>query len=286
MIADEYPEMLEEEHIKIKISGCMNACGQHMVANIGFSGSSIKKKELVVPAMQVVLGGGTDPTGKGWIAEKVIKLPTKKILDCIRMLIDDYNSNGSDGEYYNYYYERQGKKYFYDLLKPLADIETLEGTDLFDWEQDHSYKQAIGVGECAGVILDVVGTIIKDATERLANAKEEFANGYLPEAAYYSYSSFVIGAKALLLADDIKCNTQIGILNDFQEHFVDTNKFQFDGNFKQKVLQLKENIPTTEFVEHFMKEAESFLKDVIQHRENALGNSQEDKEVIESYYKA
>ncbi len=286
MIADEYPEMLEEEHIKIKISGCMNACGQHMVANIGFSGSSIKKKDLVVPAMQVVLGGGTDPEGKGWIAEKVIKLPTKKILDGIRLLIDDYNSNSTDGEYYNYYYERQGKKYFYDLLKPLADIEVLEGTDLFDWEQDHSYKQAIGVGECAGVILDVVGTIIKDATERLASAKEEFANGYLPEAAYYSYSSFVIGAKALLLADDIKCNTQNGILNDFQEHFVDTQKFAYQGNFKQKVLELKENKPTQEFVEYFMAEAESFLKDVIEYRENALGNSQEDKEVIESYYKA
>jgi len=29
-----------------------------------------------VPALQVVLGGGVDASGKGFIAEKIIKLPT------------------------------------------------------------------------------------------------------------------------------------------------------------------------------------------------------------------
>ncbi len=286
MIEDEYPELLEEEHIKIKISGCMNACGQHMAANIGFHGSSIKKNELVVPAMQVVLGGGIDPNGKGWIADKIIKLPTKKILDCIRDLINDYNANATEGEYYNNYYVRQGKKYFYTLLKPLADITQLTGTDLFDWGQDHEYKQEIGVGECAGVILDVVGTIIKDASERLDSAEADFKNGHLAEAAYYSYSSYVIGAKALLLADDIKCNTQVGILDDFQETLVESGRFPFTGNFKETVLELKNNQPTSEFVKNFMLDAKNFLKQVIAFRESALADGQKDKKVIESYYKA
>ena len=286
MVEDEYPELLEEEHIKIKISGCMNACGQHMAANIGFHGSSIKKNELVVPAMQVVLGGGIDPNGKGWIADKIIKLPTKKILDCIRDLINDYNAHATEGEYYNNYYERQGKKYFYTLLKPLADISQLSGTELFDWGQDHEYKQEIGVGECAGVILDVVGTIIKDASERLESAEDDFKNGHYAEAAYYSYSSYVIGAKALLLADDIKCNTQVGILDDFQERFVESGRFPFEGNFKDTVLELKNNKPTHQFVEDFMLDAKNFLKQVIEFRETALADGQKDKQVIESYYKA
>ena len=50
----------QDSEIKIKISGCMNSCGQHMAANIGLHGSSIKVGELVAPAMQVVLGGGVD----------------------------------------------------------------------------------------------------------------------------------------------------------------------------------------------------------------------------------
>ena len=48
----------------------MNSCGQHMAAQIGLHGSSIKKDGHVLPAMQIVLGGGVAPDGKGFIAEK------------------------------------------------------------------------------------------------------------------------------------------------------------------------------------------------------------------------
>ncbi|MEM8909956.1 MAG: nitrite/sulfite reductase, partial [Bacteroidota bacterium] len=44
VIAEEYPALIQESNLHIKISGCMNACGQHMAANIGFHGSSIKNK--------------------------------------------------------------------------------------------------------------------------------------------------------------------------------------------------------------------------------------------------
>jgi len=256
-----------------------------MVGNIGFSGSSIKKNDLVIPAMQVVLGGGTDPSGQGWIAEKVIKLPTKKILDGIRALLNDYDQHATEGEYYNDYYRRQGKKYFYELLKPLANIELLSGTDLFDWGQDHEYKQEIGVGECAAVVLDLVGTIIKDASERLEEGKEELKQGNFSEAAYFAYSTRVIAAKALLLADDISCNTQINIINDFQEKFVEAGKLSYTGDFREETLAIKKQEPTEAFVNTYLANAEAFLKQVLDYRA-AAANGAEDKEVIGSYYKA
>ncbi len=59
IIKSEYPQYLNNEDLVIKISGCMNACGQHNMANIGFQGMSIKtKNNLVAPALQVLLGGG------------------------------------------------------------------------------------------------------------------------------------------------------------------------------------------------------------------------------------
>ena len=136
----------------------MNSCGQHMAANIGFHGSSFKKGALVVPAMQVVLGGGVDPEGNGFVAEKVIKTPTRRVPDVVRVLLDDYESNAQETEYFNDYYYRQGKRYFYSLLKPVVAKESLQQSDFYDWGQDHTYQQAIGVGECAGVTLDVVST--------------------------------------------------------------------------------------------------------------------------------
>lgn len=280
-----YYHLLEEKHIKIKISGCMNACGQHMIANIGFHGSSIKKGELVIPAMQVVIGGGLDPSGKGWIADKVIKLPTKRILSCLSILLDDFDNNKITDEYYNNYYERQGKKYFYLLLKPLADLTTIIKTDFFDWEQNHNYKQAIGVGECAGVILDVVGTIIKDAQDKVEQAQSEQAIGRYPESIYYAYTSFVIGAKALLLSDDIKCNTQIKIISDFQEHFIASNKFDFGTSFSELVLSINKNKPTRKFAESYLSHAQTFLEKVIQFRSKKIENNK-NKSVIANYYKA
>ena len=53
---EEYPELIYNNDIKIKISGCMNSCGQHGLANIGFHGSSIKHAGKVIPALQLMLG--------------------------------------------------------------------------------------------------------------------------------------------------------------------------------------------------------------------------------------
>ena len=135
LVRDEFPHLIEEENIKIKISGCMNSCGQHMIAQIGFHGSSIKNKDKVAPAMQVVLGGGVDPDGQANISEKVIKIPSKRIPEVVRAVLNDYESNGTEGEYFNTYFRRQGKRYFYNILKHLADVTTLEDTDYQDWEK-------------------------------------------------------------------------------------------------------------------------------------------------------
>jgi sulfite reductase (ferredoxin) len=49
MIDEEYPELHYNKEIAIKISGCMNSCGQHGMASIGFHGSSLKVKGQVIP---------------------------------------------------------------------------------------------------------------------------------------------------------------------------------------------------------------------------------------------
>src|SRR5690606_5423295 len=75
VVRDEFPDLVHERDIRIKISGCMNSCGQHGIAHIGFHGSSIRKGQRVLPALQVLLGGGASGGGEGHLAEKVIKVP-------------------------------------------------------------------------------------------------------------------------------------------------------------------------------------------------------------------
>ena len=287
VIREEYPALIEESNIKIKISGCMNSCGQHMAANIGFHGSSFKSGELVVPAVQVVLGGGVDPEGKGFVAEKVIKVPTKKGPDVLRFLLDDYEANAEENEYFNTYYYRQGKRYFYQLLKSLGAKDGLTQSDFFDWGQDHTYRQEIGVGECAGVSLDMVSTILQDAKDKLELGEEALDAGVFADSIYHSYSVFVVGAKALLLSRDVKCNTHRSILDDFDKHYVESEEFSFPSTFAQYVLRIKQNEPGEAFAKLYLEQAEGFLKQVLQVREKQLvaANGQ-DKLVVDQYYKA
>ncbi len=287
LIISEYPHLLKETQLKIKISGCMNSCGQHMAAQIGFHGSSIKRGVGVIPAMQVVMGGGIDPAGKGFIAEKVIKLPTKRIPDAVRLMLDDYLAQAGDYDYFNDYFQDKGKRYFYDLLKPLADLDNIREEDFQDWGQEQQYIQSIGVGECAGVVLDVVGTIINDAKSKIDMAFEALEEKAPADAIYHAYAAMIIGAKALLLSKDVKCNTHKGIIHDFQEHYVANGEFQLSQAFPDLVLQINQNTANDDFAGTYLAEAKAFVQQVIDTRNAQLVEAGgEEKLVIDNYYKA
>lgn len=287
-LQEEFPDLIFNRNIKIKMSGCMNACGQHMAANIGFHGSSIKVGNLVAPAMQVVLGGGVEADGSGSIADKVVKIPTKKIPQVLRSVLSDYETHAKEGEYFNDYYRRQGEKYFYHMLKPLADASLFTQDDYVDWGHEETYVQEIGVGECAGIILDVIGTVIKESEEKLFWAKEGLAENAFADAIYNSYSSMVIAAKALLLSIDKQCNTQAGIIRDFNEQFYKTGLIALPTDAEQYILQINKQEPSAAFAQQFFNDAESFLQKIKAYREQqiAANKLEADKKIIDSYYKA
>ncbi len=99
----------------------MNACGQHNMAEIGFQGMSIKVGKSVAPALQVLLGGGTLGNGQGRFSDKVIKVPSKRGPQALRILLNDFEAESSSEEKFIAYYDRRGKTYFYDLLKELSE---------------------------------------------------------------------------------------------------------------------------------------------------------------------
>ncbi len=263
VLKEEFPDLVEENNILIKISGCMNACGQHSMANIGFHGSSLKTAGKVLPAVQVLIGGGTVGNGEGRIADKVIKVPTKRGPSVLRYLLNDFDSNAVDGEYFNDYYVRQGEKYFYNLLKPLADLQTLTDTDFIDWGKDELFQTEIGVGECASVIIDLVATLFYESQEKNEWALEAIAESRWADAIYYAYQSQVNTAKALLLDKGKNYSTQSGIINEFDSHFEE----EFQGKIKEQILEINKNEPSEAFATSYLEKANQFLALSIQIRE-------------------
>ncbi|MFK2819511.1 HEPN domain-containing protein [Flavobacteriaceae sp. LMIT009] len=267
----EYNHLIKSKDVTIKISGCMNACGQHNMAHIGFQGMSIRTKDKrVAPAVQILLGGGVLGNGEGRFADKVIKLPSKRGPQALRLLLDDYENLKSDSENFLDYYDRQGEKYFYGLLVHLSSAENLQEEDFIDWGNTGKYVQAVGVGECAGVVIDLVATLLLEAKEKVDLAQDAFQEKQWSDAIYHAYASIVNGAKALLVAENKKTNTHAGIIDQFEELFIATGKIKLETSFKDLVYEIKENEPTELFAKEYIAKATKFFSDLELYRQSEL----------------
>nr|WP_321235827.1 HEPN domain-containing protein [uncultured Psychroserpens sp.] len=259
IIKAEYPQYLKNEDLVIKISGCMNACGQHNMANIGFQGMSIRTKDKkVAPALQVLLGGGNKGNGTGVFADKVVKIPSKRGPEALRRILNDYEQFAGNKKFENYYAEK-GEKYFYELLTDLSSIENLTQDDFIDWGSEKAYIKAIGIGECAGVVIDLIATLFLESEEKIDEATKAFSNKIYSSAIYYAYSSMVNSAKAILLSEGVSTNTQGGIIKQFDELIIDAKKLNLGVSFSDIVYQIRSHAPTEKFAKAYIKNAQDFL---------------------------
>lgn len=269
VLKTEYDDILYRKDLKIKISGCMNGCGHHAVANIGFHAMSMKVGKYVLPAMQVMLAGGPTGDGNGVMAEKIIKLASKKIPDAVRLILNDFRAMALPDELFNTYYRRQGKNYFYTFLKPLGEINEISQDLFLDWGHQKQYETLIGIGECAVPMVDMVSLVIEEVKETRQRAEEAYREGAWVESIYYSYTALVNTAKALLLTKDVPCNTHSAVINNFDKYFTENGELALEVNFKEMVLQINQYEPKALFAESYSSQATLFY-DLV----NAFRNKQ------------
>jgi sulfite reductase (NADPH) hemoprotein beta-component len=106
---------LERQHdlgeLKIKISGCINACGHHHVGHIGILGVDRKGVENY----QILLGGsGAEDASLGEILGP--GFDREGIVDAVENVIDTYKSLRSDRERFLDTYRRVGAQPFKERL--------------------------------------------------------------------------------------------------------------------------------------------------------------------------
>jgi sulfite reductase (ferredoxin) len=267
VITAEYPQYLENQDLVIKISGCMNACGQHNMANIGFQGMTVRTPDkLIAPALQVLLGGGNLGDGNGLFADKVVKVPSRRGPEALRRILNDFEAN-ANGKQFVEYYKEKGEKYFYNFLQDLQDVTNLTQEDFIDWGEEEKYVKAIGVGECAGVVIDLIATLFLESDEKIENAKEALENKVYSGAIYYAYQSMVNSAKASLLSANKKTNTHASIIAQFDELFVTSEKIELGTSFSEFIYQINKFAPTEDFAKKYINDASIFLEKVRAYRQ-------------------
>ena len=264
----EFPELAHDKDLVIKISGCMNACGQHTLASIGFQGMTVKAGKLIAPASQLLLGGGSLGNGQGRFADKVLKMPARRSPEALRRLLKDYQAERQTNELFHEYYDRREKDYFYQMLKDLSTTDNLTEADFTDWGNEEKYIRAIGIGECAGVTVDLVATLLLEAQEKLENAEEAIRNERFADAIYWTYTAMLYAAKGLLTPTDAKLNTQQAIIRAFDEHFA--GDFNLGASFSSIIKAMKQNEPTAEFAEQYLRNGQLTVGKIEQIREAQL----------------
>ena len=258
VIETDYRQFIDAHNLNIRISGCMNACGQHTLAHIGFQGMTLKANGNIAPATQILLGGGVLGNGQGRFADKVLKVPAKKTPQVLRWILQDFEQNKTQEEDFFGYYDRQTKDYFYQNLKHYSETDQLTPSDFIDWGNEAKYEKAIGIGECAGVTIDLIQTLIFEAEEAYGWALSSLEENRLSDAVYHAYNARVRAAKALLTAKGVKTNSHSSIINGFDTEFPNYSQ-ETEHSFKAGIEAFETQKPEIKFAKSFIKETQSFI---------------------------
>ena len=253
-----YKPLILKHEILIKMSGCMNSCGQHVIADIGFHGSSIRTKDGVLPALQILLGGANKGGGKAQLADKVIKIPSKRVVAALDILLEDFQDNSDEHRSFNAYYNTFGKRYFYDLLKPLSVVDNVTDDEFLDWGADTRFQKAIGVGECAGVKIDLVKTLLYEAYDKIERAQFYLDEGQFSDSIYAAYSAVVESAKAYLVKKGEKTNSKVSVVNGFETYYSNIKSRFLEERFTDLINGLLNASPTIDSAKTSVELAERF----------------------------
>jgi sulfite reductase (ferredoxin) len=150
-------DRLEEEGlaevggVRVNISGCMNSCGQHHIADIGFFGAERRAHGRPAPGYQMLLGGyvGQEQIHFG---DKALRLPAKTAPEAVVRLVRRFANERNAGESFRVWLDRSGgAKEVAKGLKDLDDFPTPEeAPDYYvDYDETGPFEVVLGDSECA-----------------------------------------------------------------------------------------------------------------------------------------
>jgi sulfite reductase (ferredoxin) len=118
-----------------------------------------------------------------------------------------------------------------------------------------------------------VQTLLLEAKDKLGSAIEAYEKQQWADSIYHTYTGFVNGAKAILLAEDIKTNTQAQIIAEFDNTFEGEESLSTNASFSEIVYQIQNNAPSKAFAESYLADANAFFDRVDTFRKKHLKNA-------------
>ena len=217
--------------------------------------------------MKIMLGGGVDQFGEGSVAQKVATIPTKRTLEAVGLILDDFETNAEENEFFNNYFQRKTEIYFDDLLKSVSDLSSLKEGEQRDWGEVVDYEKPVPRQRVKPT--DLIQDLMTESTIRFEKADVLIEEGHFNDAVIHVYNAYVRIAKAMLLHVSIECGTQISLLTTFDEQFVADNKLSLSiPALKEYVLSYKTIEINKEFAMEYLQTARLFHAECKRYLEN------------------
>jgi sulfite reductase (ferredoxin) len=218
----------EVEGLRIKASGCFNACGQHHIADIGLLGVSRNVRGRRVPHFQLVLGGEWKRNAAAY-GLAIGAVPSKRVDEVIRRVTDHFLANRRDGESFQEFFKRTGRAQTRALLEDLVDVPPYEvAPELYsDWGDVREYTIGdLGVGECAGEVVSFAEFGLADSEREVFEAQLRLDERDAPGAAALAVRAMLDAARALLRVQNADSSDDPDrIVSEFRARFCDTELF-------------------------------------------------------------
>lgn len=219
-------DLKDRSDLKVKISGCFNSCGQHHIADIGFFGSVQRKGQKSAPVFQVVLGGTTKDNAASY-GLAVGKVPSQNVPQVITKLTGVYEKEKEGAETFSEFIRRLGKARVKEELAELATLPTYEDAPEYykDNRQPWEYTKSVGVGECAGEVVDQAEFMLEAADRLNFEATLLLDDGKFTDAAVKSLEAQHSAADGILSTRGLLKSDKYDTVEQFKKHFYETGQF-------------------------------------------------------------
>ena len=138
------------KHLQIKISGCPNSCGQHHIADLGFSGAAKTVNGKTVPHYRIYVGGGTT-LDRATFGSYIGQTPAKRTPEAATHLLALYRDERQGAETVRQWAERVGTARLTKELERFQSLPAFEQDPKLyeDLGAEGVFKLDLGKGECA-----------------------------------------------------------------------------------------------------------------------------------------
>lgn len=143
--------LADVDGVRTNISGCTNSCGQHHIADIGFSGAERRAHGQPAPGYTMLLGGyvGQERIHFG---DRALRLPAKAAPQATVRVVGRYAAEREAGEPFRAWMDRVGGARA--IAEGLADLDSFpapdEAPDFYvDYGETGPYVAETGASECA-----------------------------------------------------------------------------------------------------------------------------------------